>query len=238
MAAGWAQTEQKFTILSHYSYPPYQTASKQGLSFALAEYLSNESQQRYEFKVMIVPKRRLLSLITDKNWSGIVPWVIPEWFSDVDDAHLHWSSPILETSDLLISRLDHALEWNGPESLFGLRFGGILGHVYVELKDDINEKKIIREDGPDLRSNFLKLRARRIDALFADSRSIAYFQLTEPRLMDGLYVSKKARSNSKHQLKMMFNLNDAEANAWLKNTLQKMRYDKKWHAILKAYGSQ
>ncbi|GGX54440.1 hypothetical protein [Undibacterium squillarum] len=147
-----------------------------------------------------------------------------------------WSDTIMESNDLVISSQQKPLEWQGPVSASGLRFGGILGHVYTDLMTAFAQGTIIRDDAPDDASNLMKLRKQRIDFLFLQDHAVQYYLHRHPALMADLYISKSKRNSKPHQLKIMLRVrNEADKSAILL-IINRMPQDAEWQSILKRYG--
>nr|WP_189359123.1 transporter substrate-binding domain-containing protein [Undibacterium squillarum] len=227
---------QNFAILSHYQHPPYVTSTSDGLTFELANYLTRKSGGRYRFQSQILPKRRLLNLLRSNTEDALVPWVTPEWMPEAISFRPDWSDTIMESNDLVISSQQKPLEWQGPVSASGLRFGGILGHVYTDLMTAFAQGTIIRDDAPDDASNLMKLRKQRIDFLFLQDHAVQYYLHRHPALMADLYISKSKRNSKPHQLKIMLRVrNEADKSAILL-IINRMPQDAEWQSILKRYG--
>ena len=211
----FAHATERIEILTHYSYPPYIVSKSEGLSFELASYLTQASKGRFKFVVVLVPKNRLMHNLKNTHWKGIVPWVTPIWMQELQGRRFIWSETLFEAGDVVVSRKARAIEWRSPADIYGLRFGGILGHSYSDLDMAFLENKILREDAPDLVSNLKKLEAGRVDVLFAPDYAIKYFAMQAPQLLSELHVSKHMRNPNKFKIKLMFNLGSPSANKWL-----------------------
>lgn len=221
-------------ILSHYKYPPYVTTPDNGLTFDLAMYLTKKSYGRYIFQVEILPKRRLLSVLNQTDKAVVVPWVLPEWMREARSHDISWSDTVMESDDLVVSSLRHPVE--GKASFNGLRFGGILGHVYTDLESAIAKGELVRDDAPDDESNLRKLRKQRIDFLFLPDHTLQYYRYKNPVLLEDLYISKSKRNDKPHALKLMLKVPDENDKSALKSIIANMQQDAEWHTILRRYG--
>jgi len=226
----------RIPLLSQYDYPPYLISETQGLNQDLATYLSNASQGRYQFELQTLPKKRLMLTIQRPHWHGIVPWVMPAWLQDTQRNRFHWSKVILEDGDRVLSLPTRALEWQGPGSLYGLRFGGVLGHYYSNITPDIDAGKIQRDDAPNMLSNIKKLGAGRVDAIFIPELLYRYLAQQDPQFSKTYYVSKNWLAPQRNQLRIMSGLENKDLAVWLDQQVQVMKTDTEWQKLLKKYG--
>jgi polar amino acid transport system substrate-binding protein len=222
-------------LLSQYEYPPYLVSKGKGLTHDLANYLSKASHGQYQFTVQILPKKRLSLMISERNWQGLVPWVIPEWMQDPQQRRYHWSGVILEDGDRILSRPGLAIEWQGAGSLYGLTLGGVFGHVYMNVDAEIAAGKIRRDDAPSMLSNIQKLQAGRVDAIFIPELLYRYLAQQDKQFSKDIYVSKTWVSSRRNQLRIMSGLGDPVLAAWLEQQVQRMKTDAEWQSILNQY---
>lgn len=234
---GFAESPQHLEILSHYQFPPYVNAKSEGLSYDLAQYLNQHSGGRIVFAVTLLPKKRLLSRVSQTSWHGVVPWVQPEWMKRAEQARFLWSETLIEARDKVVSLVSAPLEWPVPfDGGPALRFGAVLGHDYDDLEYSFKRARLLREDAPDLESNINKLRKQRIDFLFVLDLSLKYFAQRDAEFLEKLYISKSDRHSQSYHLKLMFDLGIDKDNRWLAALVQKMPQDKSWQMILARYG--
>jgi polar amino acid transport system substrate-binding protein len=222
-------------LLSQYEYPPYLVSEGKGLTHDLASYLSKASHGKYQFVVQILPKKRLSLMISDGNWQGLVPWVMPEWVQDPQQRRYHWSGVILEDGDRVLSLPGRAIEWQGASSLYGLTLGGVFGHVYVDIEAEIAAGKIRRDDAPSMLSNIQKLQAGRVDAIFIPELLYRYLAQQDKQFSKDTYVSKTWVSPRRNQLRIMSGLGDPVLATWLEQQVQRMKIDAEWQRILNQY---
>ncbi|WP_028453157.1 ABC transporter substrate-binding protein [Chitinilyticum aquatile] len=223
-------------LYSHYDYPPFVIPDGEGLNQRLAERMSALSQGRYAFVLQMLPRKRLDQLLATPGWQGVVPWVNPQWFDDVRQQRFLWSAALLHDEDLLLSRPELALEWRGPESLQGLRLGGILGHRYVDVDALVGRGLILREDVPTLEANVRKLMAGRVDAIFV-SRS-GYFWLAQrfPSLPRDSHLSAVPRS--RYDRHLFTSGSDAALNDFVLALPARLARDREWLAVLAQFQLQ
>ncbi|WP_085904185.1 hypothetical protein [Kiloniella majae] len=69
----------EYEIYSYHNVPPFITGKNEGLSYDLVRYLNKHGNNKFQFKLNIIPRKRLDTLL-EANSDIIVPWVSPEWF--------------------------------------------------------------------------------------------------------------------------------------------------------------
>ena len=142
----------------------------------------------------------------------------------------------MESHDLVLSSQSKRLEWQGPASASGLRFGGVFGHVYTELNSAFEQGLVKRDDAPDDESNLLKLQKQRIDFLFLQDHAASYYLHRKPAMMENIYISRTKRSDKPYSLRILMKFRtDADQQA-LKNIIGRMPQDAEWQTILRRYG--
>jgi polar amino acid transport system substrate-binding protein len=163
------------------------TGEAKGLSYYLLNMLNEKAGDSYNFALRIVPRARL-DLIThnwhygdchdpekncEDNW--IVIWVNPHWGFGKDPMKHCSYIPILDDSNSIISLIEHKVEYSKPESLIGLKLGGMLGHKYVGIDDLVQKALITRIDGTKERDNIFKLIKKRVDVILLPTSTAQYF---------------------------------------------------------------
>lgn len=110
-------------LYSYHDFPPFVTGDAAGLTYDLADYLAQKSNQKYQFKVRIYPRKRLDSLL-NTNSDLIVPWVSPAWFGENADTKFKWSSAMLSDGNSYISPISAPLDILDRSFLYGRVLGG------------------------------------------------------------------------------------------------------------------
>ncbi|MBF8271624.1 MAG: ABC transporter substrate-binding protein [Magnetococcales bacterium] len=176
-------------LLSYHNHPPFVTGPEQGLSFDVARMLTAFAAGTWKFQVRIVPRNRLdLELAPwiqgrclnsggdpgcGDDWSLL--WVNPAWgFGENAGENFLWLKQF-EDSNIILSRTESPVDYQSPESLAGLRLGGIRGHRYLGLDPLVTAGKIQRVDGDHERDNILKLLMKRVDVLLLPTSTVRYF---------------------------------------------------------------
>ncbi|MBF0138956.1 MAG: hypothetical protein HQL74_01615 [Magnetococcales bacterium] len=182
------ETPTTIHLLSYHNHPPFVTGPEQGLTFDVAKSLTELAAGKWKFQVRIVPRSRLdlelkpwiqgqctppTSAPCGDDWS--VLWVNPSWgFGGPSENGFHWLK-MFEDSNAIISLKESPVDYQTPESLRGLRFGGIRGHQYVGIDDLVTAGGIQRIDGNHERDNIMMLLLKRLDVLLLPTSTIHYF---------------------------------------------------------------
>ncbi len=181
-------------VYSYHNHPPFVTSPGRGLTHDLVKLLNHQAQGRFRFQLRIVPRRRLNALLNPwisgrcpsktelcrTQW--LVPWVNPQWGFGPDPQRRYDWRAILEDANSIISLRAQPVDYEGPESLDGLRFGGIGGHRYVGIDERVAQGKIQRIDGNLERNNLIKLMQGRLDAILLPRSTIGYLLHRDPAL--------------------------------------------------------
>lgn len=218
-------------VYTHYDSAPFFNAQRHGLTADLASELSKRSAGRYEFVVQLTPRRRIDFILSDPNWQGIVPWVTSAWFRDEAQTKYAWSVPLFNDADLVLSH--HPFNYAGPESLIGMRFGGVLGHRYVDIEQLIAEGKIQRDDALSEVGNLKKLQVKRVDVVFISNSSWIATLAENPSLAKGIVVAKKPRNV--FERKLLISPNHPQLAQYVQRTIEDLRNDAEWKKKLSQY---
>ncbi len=163
-------------VFSDFGYPPFylpQYKNEQVNKGMFIDFLNefiNEYPQ-YQIKKIANPRKRMDFMMTEGTADAFSlnnPMFSP------DAADFLWTDPIWHTMDTVIVLPGNELDFNGPEDLYGLIIGKILGNGYGEY-DKLFEDNIIK--GHDTRSDIqlvLLLNAGRIDGMFGNIHVIPY----------------------------------------------------------------
>lgn len=210
LGSGGAYAAETIHVYTYHLHPPFVIDSGGGQSYELTAQLQAAANGRFDFQVSKVPRGRLNMLLEnwidgscakgkkggcDDNW--ILLWVNPKWgFGPDPDAYFHWVK-INDDSNSIISLQSAPVLYERPDSLSGLKFGGISGHRYVGVDELVASGRITRLDGSNERDNILKLYKKRIDVILLPTSTIRYFMRFDPFIpgfADQLFVAEK-----KHQ---------------------------------------
>lgn len=220
-------------VYTYHTHPPFITGENEGLTFDLAQYFSDESGQRFEFRVVSVSRPRLNKLIETPE-AMIVPWVNPAWFKDIDETRYLWSNnSLLEDANGIISHVDRSLVYEEPSSIAGLIFGGIRGHRYTGIDDFIRHSKTTRRvDTDNHLSNFRKLSKGRIDVTLTPE-SAARYLMKDSEFANQLFLSPKP--HSRYSRRVMVPQDRSDILAFIDKVLAASSGDESWSQMFMRY---
>lgn len=180
--------QQRVEVWTYHLSPPFMLDDRQGLSHAFVDMLNKDpgNHDRFRFELVELPRKRLDGRLAQRK-PGVLLWATPSFFSAKQTANGKWSQPLLIDQQVFVSLPDTPFEYEGPESLHGLVLGGVLGHQYHALEEDIARGKIERRDAQSDMQNIEKLLSGRIDTLLIPRSTLLYYR-KEHQLRD-LYVS-------------------------------------------------
>lgn len=227
----WAQTI-KIPIFTYHTHAPFIIAAEEGLSYELAEYLNTHSQGLYFFEVIPMSRSRVNKMLEQEE-TGIIPWVNSAWFNDINKTKYMWTDTVLiEDGNAVISSKKIQWEYNGIKSVLGLTFGGIRGHQYVDIDDEIKKGNLQKVNLGAHIDNFRKIIKGRIDFTIMPLTGAKYI-IKSNNMENDLYISEKMHSTYIRQIII------PDKNQTLKDFMErvslKMATDDNWQNILNKY---
>ena len=229
-------SKEVITLWRYYDYPPFVTAmaDKKGLSFDFVEMLNLfQLEQDYQYKLEIVPRKRLDSYLKNGH-KGAVLWVNPVFFADTNREKYRWTERLLEDEQSFISRSKTPFIFDGPESLMqpGFVLGGIRGHLYGGIQDEIDAGKITRSDVSYVKQNIGMLLKNRVDSFLIPFTTMKYYE-KEMKLSHKIYYSPTPlNSYSRH---ILVN-HDPKVYSAVTKVVNQLEKDDYWAALLDQYG--
>ncbi|HYD80467.1 MAG TPA: transporter substrate-binding domain-containing protein [Paucimonas sp.] len=234
---GLAAAAETLPAYNTYQTPPFVVEEGAGFAADVIDYLNANLKGQYQFQLIQLPRLRLNRIVTNvPDFKGVVLFLNPKFVGDLDKTKYFWTHAVMADANKVISSSARKLEYNGPESLKGLRFGGVLGHRYDGLEEMFG-KDVAREDVASESLNLIKVALGRVDVTIMPHSSFRY--LLKSLGADGpergsLYISKK------DHLQFDRHFFVARENAALGHTLNQviagMKSDPAWKAILAKYG--
>lgn len=219
-------------ILTYHTHAPFIIAESKGLTYDLADYLSEKSSGRYQFVVLPMSRMRIDRLVED-GVSGIIPWVNPQWFQDTNETRYMWTrNHIMRDGNAVISSGEKPMEYEGPDSIKGLRFGGVRGHRYVHIDDLVETGEVSRVDNENHLNNFRMLIKDRIDFTIAPLKGAQYI-ISTYKMENDLYISENLHSS--YARKIIINDRDRELRAFLDSLLGELDSDEDWLSLINSY---
>ena len=240
------QASEEITLYTYHNHPPFINQPGEGLSYDLADLLSEQSAGAFQFTVKVVPRSRLNVMLKSwvngecigeprctRNW--VVPWVNQKWgFGKAPEQNFSWT-PLLEDSNVIVSRSDAPVEYRQPSDLDGKRFAGIGGHRYVGIDERAEAGKITRINGTKERDNLIILARGRVDATLLPASTYRYY-LKQDRQLAAL-SSRLYRAKQPHQAytrNLMASGDQQKLNSLL--TSLRLQQNSGWHELLDRYG--
>lgn len=198
-----AAGQEAYTILTYHSHPPFVIDKTSGLSFTLAQYLTQASKGKFLFNVKVASRPRV-DVEIKKSQNAIIPWVNPAWFKDKEELKYQWSSSVLMTdSNSVVSRASDPIEFENVSVIEGRVFGGLKGHKYDLIDKYIaSSKNARRVDADTHESNFKKLIKNRIDLMLIPE-SGARFYVKKLGLKNHVFISKKNQSSYQRRIMIL-----------------------------------
>ncbi|WP_085907135.1 substrate-binding periplasmic protein [Kiloniella majae] len=221
----------EYEIYSYHNVPPFITGKNEGLSYDLVRYLNKHGNNKFQFKLNIIPRKRLDTLL-EANSDIIVPWVSPEWFGINARSRFLWTEPLLSDGNIYFSRKDNPIDIKEMADLNSLMLGGVLGHRYAAIDKEVDKGNFARTNAP-LERNLIKmLIGERADiAIMAESS--ARYLVWEGKLDQEIYFSPYKHSAFLRRLLISGYL--PQVHLFLDDMILKMNTDPEWFAIKSRY---
>ncbi len=235
LLSGPLLAKEKVTVWSYYEFPPFVTSllGKQGLSFDFVEMLNLfENNNQYEFELKIVPRKRLDNYLANGN-AGIVLWVSPIFFDDVNKTRYSWTQAVLEDEQSFISRASDPFIFNGAKSLIkpGFVLGGVRGHVYKGIQKEIDNGLIKRNDVNREKQNIGMLLSDRVNTFLIPYTAMKYYEKTM-KLSGKIYYSPQPLNA--YTRNILVNHNDTVFK-FLSDTVGELPRNEYWKVLLHQY---
>ena len=224
------------TLWSYYDHPPFVTsaADKKGLSYDFVEMLNLFSEnQDYQYKLEVVPRKRLDSYL-EQGQKGAVLWVSPLFFADPKREKYHWTQALMKDEQSFISSSKTPFIFDGPESLMQADFvlGGLRGHIYHGIQEEIDAGKIIRSDVSYVKQNIGMLLKNRVDCFLIPYTTMKYFE-KEMKLSNKIYYSPNPLNTYHRHIMVRHN---PQVFHELDEAVKQLEKDDYWSALLEQYG--
>jgi polar amino acid transport system substrate-binding protein len=226
--------QKRVEVWSYHTSPPFTLEAGQGLSAAFVQLLNEEpaNRRRFHFELLELPRKRVDIRLAD-NRPGVLLWVAPRFLDPTHSARARWTRPLLSDQQDVISHKQKPIDYYDSESLHGLAFGGLLGHLYAGLDGDVALGRVRREDVATNVQNLEKLSARRIDAVLVPHSTLLYYR--KAGRFDELYVSPQALYAFRRHVLTTPSL-DSAASDYVRRIVEKLPENPRWHALLDHYG--
>jgi len=227
-----AFSAQTITLWTYYDYPPFiiNSVKKAGLVYDLARFLSKQCNGEYLFVARYLPRKRLDQSLAQQQ-AGMVAFVSPLWFK----GDYLWSRELLLGQNDVISLVGNSVAYQGPESLKGMHFAGLLGHKYPGIDKLVNKGSIKRSNVINVLTAVKTLLKGRTDVILLP-RVAAIYQLRELKVSALVHYSKQPLYQFKRHLLYQPQLKPVFEK--LKPILDSRYFHLEWLAILAAHNVQ
>ncbi|WLQ16145.1 amino acid ABC transporter substrate-binding protein [Hahella aquimaris] len=233
LLGAYSRAETVVPVWTYYTSPPYGLHSDgYDLTSILCVELTRNSQGKWRFEPQSLPRKRIDNYL-ERGDQAVVAWVSPSWFGDPDEVGYDWTRGVVWGRNEIVSLKLQPVEYDGPESLIGKSFGGVLGHRYVGIDELVAEGRIRREDASSFSSNFGKLLLRRIEVTMIPREELFYLMANE-QVGAQLYVSKKPHQS--YQRKMLVTKNLKGVRDFMEAQWEKLNDHPDWRHLLQRYG--
>lgn len=232
-----AQAAERVEVWAYHASPPFATEQSPGLSETLVDLLNRHPSNngRYFFALSQLPRRRLDARLAD-NRPGVLLWATREFFPEALVANAQWTPPLLCDTQDFVSLATRPFDYDGPDSLHGKSLGGVLGHYYRTLQNDIEKGLIRREDVYTDLQNLQKLLSGRIDVVLLPRSARFYYETTEVPT-SRLHVSAMPLYTFDRHILTTASLNPA-ATQYVQQLIADLPHSARWQTLLRRYGLQ
>ncbi|GAB2887680.1 hypothetical protein GCM10027046_15000 [Uliginosibacterium flavum] len=235
LSCGTTWGAQRIEAWSYYPVPPFQTedVSNAGLTADLVVYLNKALSGKYDVNLVMLPKARLNKMLErgDKAFVAFTPSVV---FDGPNGGSYLWTAPLFEDRQELVSRAKQPFEFNGPASLFGVRFGALLGHIYPMLAKEM-ESGVIHADRTTSEASLIAmLMAGHVDVITIPNSAVRYYMSTNTAFRQGFWISRQHLGEYTRHL--MFQRGMEKERDDFDQIIRKMNVDPAWIGTLKKYG--
>ena len=212
---------EKIPIYSYHTHEPFVSDKDSGLTFKLSKLLEDASGGRYEFPVELMSRPQLNKALKTKK-SGIIPWVNPAWFKDVDEKLYRWSNvTLMEDGNVFIyDTKEKDFKFEGIESLNGKIIGGLRGHKYTSSDGYLEDKPLIRIVYADFHQNNIDKLKNGIIHSFIMPKSMASYYQKKGLMVDSFKMSKFL---TKYDRRVIILGEKLERNIDIENLIEKIR---------------
>ncbi len=182
----------EFILYAYHLKPPYiiDRDKQTGIYYDLARLLGERIDQ-HTFRVVYLPRRRLEHDLELGRLQGMVIGVNPSWFKDESRTRYLWSPSMLHDEDIVVSRPDAPLAYEGPESLVGKNIGLSLGYYYYGVDELARAGRLTRDDAVNEETSLDKLLRGRVDAAIVTRRTLDYVIGHRPEWQNRFHIARK-----------------------------------------------
>ena len=220
----------------YHDFPPFviDVENREGLSFELADRLTEISDGDYNFQVDVLNRGRINHFV-QSDVPGIVLWTNPLWFGDKTKEKFLWSTPLFHDSAAVISPKSAPIDFSAPTDLAGLRMTGVRGHRYAGLDELVADGQIQRIDMGSEEQQVLFVAHGRADVSVL-AELAARFYVKSHGLSERVHFSKMPHSTFGRVILVQPQMRDE--HAFIEQALKQLAQDPSWQEKLKSFGVQ
>ena len=219
-------------LYNYHSVPPFVVGEGSGMAYDLGKYLARHMPGE-AIDVVDLPRKRLDLAIKSSTFRGAVLLVSPLWFDDVGMKKYSWTKPIIVDEDVIVSPIEHRVDYSAPQSLRGKSIGIVLGYQYPMFDDMIAKGDIARVDTGNEKSGLMMLTVNRLDTIVIARSALAYLQ-REMKVDDKIFVAKIPVN--RYERRVLVSRNNPHLKAALDAVIAKLPNDPEWKSIMEKYG--
>lgn len=216
---------------SYYRYPPFVIGKKDGISRDFVALLNEAAHGTFDFELNLLPRKRLDLLLASET-PGVVLFVNPSWMGLSDDDPVEWTGALFNDSNAVISNVSRKVNYAGPESVYGMKMGGVFGRKYKNLDEPIAKNLIKRENTRTETLSIRKLSERRVDFVTAPE-SILRYLVSHLGVENRIYFSPTPLFEYTRHL--LLSNPSQQLSEFLMQFVEDLPNNPQWHAIKTKY---
>ncbi|MGK0288944.1 MAG: polar amino acid transport system substrate-binding protein [bacterium] len=228
----YLSAKEKITAWFYYQTAPFHIKANQGFSYDFGKLLNKLTKDSpYSFSVEMIPRKRL-NKILKKQQQGVVLFVQPQWMGDPERKKYLWTNSFMKGRNEVLSHYKRPIYYKSPSSLYGLRFGGILGRKYTPLEKAFHNHQVQRFDVNYEKLNLFKLNRRRIDVT-VQPKIIAKYLIHKYSLQSKIFFSSNPLVHFNRHILVTKKL--TKVHQLLNQIILQLRSNQQWKVIQKNY---
>ena len=226
---------QEVTVWSYYTSPPFVTGEHRGLNYDFIKLMNKEAHGKHMFTLNLVPRKRVDIHLSDGE-SGLLLFVNPIWIKERGKGRFSWSSPVFHDVNEVISHKSKPIDYAGPQSVYGLTMGGVLGHRYKGLDMAVAQGKLERKDATNFELNVLTVCEERGVDFTTAPRSVLQYLITKHDLTNKVHFS--CYPFAEYDRYVLMNNTTPELEAFVQAFIKALPTNPKWQALKEKYQLQ
>ena len=233
LLSGVAAQPVPVSVWVYHDFAPFVVDAEReaGLSFELAEALTERSDGQYSFTVQVVNRMRL-NLWLAQERKGLVFWANSAWFEDSGKTRYLWSGALMRDRNVLVSRQDNPVEFQDPTSLIGLHMAGVSGHRYTGIDPLIAKDRVRKTELRSEKQVMQFVASGRADvAILPISAAVSYTD--ELELRDSIYFADNPHSLYVREILVHRDL--ADVHSYVQMVLPEILNSATWQAAMQRY---